>query len=395
MDEYTIRQAVDLIKARRFNDARKLLRPVLEVSPTNEAAWVWFGTTYSGPAERLQVYQVGLLFCENSEELRRNVQKAESEIQELKLKGEEPEPLDIISDLPQIARAKLRENRPKLWKADEPVAWGQPFTGSQQKAVEAEQTQTGLERVTGKLISLPSGTPQAAAPLPPATLPEESLQSDWIDALRGTMSAETQEDRNAEDQSPLGMGAERYPLGGEGPAGVFTEQEETTPPLSEQPVPPFPPELHNEKETTTSRWLLDRFKHAPQKQVPFVEPPSAEGTTFAVFMQPEGEEGVTLHPEFFETPAPPAAPEPIVEPVVVWGSQIAPSVSDDRHFPWEYQPPAAETSSLEPDAAEGKTNQLEKGNPPDPYEAPFKFVLWLGIALMVILILILTVDYLP
>lgn len=55
-------QAIDLIRARRYSDARKLLRPVLEVNPTNEAAWVWFASTYSGPTEKMQVYQAAKIF---------------------------------------------------------------------------------------------------------------------------------------------------------------------------------------------------------------------------------------------------------------------------------------------------------------------------------------------
>ena len=170
MDEYTIRQAIDLIRARRYADARKLLRPVLEVTPTNEAAWIWFTSTYTGPAEKLQVYQVGLHFCPDSEKIKSGIEKCNEEIAELRSKGEEPEPVDILEDLPANAQVtKKKEPYLQLPEDGKPFDWNEPLT-------------TPTHSVPNKLKE---ETPQPKIKMEAFKI--EPQPSDWMDSLRGTM----------------------------------------------------------------------------------------------------------------------------------------------------------------------------------------------------------------
>jgi hypothetical protein len=128
MDEFTIRQAIDLVHARRYNDARKLLRPVLEVNPTNEAAWIWFASAFLAPAERLIVLQMGFEYCPESAPISRGIAKCTEEIRVLTQKGEEPEPVDLTNSLPHLARKAIPHADKNIPLAGTPsLQWDQPI----------------------------------------------------------------------------------------------------------------------------------------------------------------------------------------------------------------------------------------------------------------------------
>ncbi len=124
MDEYTIRQAIDLIKAKRLTDARKLLRPVLEVTPTNEAAWVWFASTFTKPIEQLAVMRYASQFCPNSLPLARGMERLDSIVAEQKARGEEEDIGNLEAQLPVIHGAIIET--PTSFD-ETPFTWDQPF----------------------------------------------------------------------------------------------------------------------------------------------------------------------------------------------------------------------------------------------------------------------------
>jgi len=124
MDEYTIRQAIDLIKAKRLTDARKLLRPVLEVTPTNEAAWVWFASTFTRPIEQLAVMRYAVQFCPKSLPLGRGIERLEGILAEQKARGEEEELGNLETQLPIIHGAIVEA--PSSFDST-PFTWDQPF----------------------------------------------------------------------------------------------------------------------------------------------------------------------------------------------------------------------------------------------------------------------------
>jgi hypothetical protein len=160
MDEYTIRQAIDLVHARRFNDARKLLKPVLEVNPTNEAAWIWFASAFLKPAERLIVLQMGEEYCPASAPISRGIAKCTEEIQILTQKGEEPDPVDLTNSLPHLPRKNKSQPVKNILAPALSLQWDQPI----QKAV--------------------TFSPEPVKSEPPSTV-------DWMTSLRQTMEEDT------------------------------------------------------------------------------------------------------------------------------------------------------------------------------------------------------------
>ncbi len=66
MDEETLNQAIQLSKSGRTLDARKLLRPLLEVEPENEKAWLWYANSFDTVEEKISVLQNCLFNCPNS-----------------------------------------------------------------------------------------------------------------------------------------------------------------------------------------------------------------------------------------------------------------------------------------------------------------------------------------
>jgi hypothetical protein len=66
MDDVTLQQAIQLSKDGRKIDARKLLRPFLEVDPENEKAWLWYANSFDSTDEKLKALQNCLVYCQNS-----------------------------------------------------------------------------------------------------------------------------------------------------------------------------------------------------------------------------------------------------------------------------------------------------------------------------------------
>jgi hypothetical protein len=409
MDEYTIRQAIDLIKARRYSDARKLLKPVLEVSPTNEAAWIWFASTYSGPAEKIQVFRAGIKFCPGSEGMMHGIAKCEDDINELKAKGEEPEPLDIQDDLPHIAREVKRVEEPlKLPEPGEVFEWNSPLI-TPRKQVQL----------------FPEEEPQLDVPSPtPTPMPFETQGPSWMDDLRGTMVVDKSE-QPAESQVEPPRAA----------FGLFTKPAGETLEVTPPPVESIPGKLKNlwdrmgeepeeraekvEEGTLTHKLLgfWDKLVEAPQKikearaAAPAPAAPVKEQPPFEGFEQKpaEEEEEEIRHPEFFQKPAPEPPPEPIVEPVVVWGAQTADADQQAGRNPWDYtapRPTAAPTPASAPAFIETPSAFASYGQPAeakpaeaageevhDPYQTPFNLAMALAIVLTIAVILIAVANF--
>lgn len=66
MDDDTINQAIQLSKNGRPQDARKLLKPVLEVEPENEKAWLWYANSFDSAEDKIKALQNCLVYCPNS-----------------------------------------------------------------------------------------------------------------------------------------------------------------------------------------------------------------------------------------------------------------------------------------------------------------------------------------
>jgi len=66
MSEDTINQAIQLSKTGRSLDARKLLRPLLEVEPENEKAWLWYANSFDTVEEKIKALKNCLIYCPNS-----------------------------------------------------------------------------------------------------------------------------------------------------------------------------------------------------------------------------------------------------------------------------------------------------------------------------------------
>jgi hypothetical protein len=66
MDDVTLQQAIQLSKDGRRLDARKLLRPFLEVDPENEKAWLWYANSFDSIDEKIKALQNCLVYCPKS-----------------------------------------------------------------------------------------------------------------------------------------------------------------------------------------------------------------------------------------------------------------------------------------------------------------------------------------
>lgn len=66
MDNQTVEQAIFLSKSGRRQDARKLLRPVLEVEPKNEKAWLWYANSFDTLEDKIKALQNCLINCPDS-----------------------------------------------------------------------------------------------------------------------------------------------------------------------------------------------------------------------------------------------------------------------------------------------------------------------------------------
>lgn len=80
MDDDTLNQAIELSKVGRKMDARKLLRPLLEVEPENEMAWLWFANSFDALEERLKALKNCLLYCPDSQLAADGVQALEEQL---------------------------------------------------------------------------------------------------------------------------------------------------------------------------------------------------------------------------------------------------------------------------------------------------------------------------
>jgi hypothetical protein len=167
MDEYTIRQAIDLIKANRLTDARKLLRPVLEVSPENEAAWIWFSSTFLRTAEQLEVLRYAIQFCPVSQPITRGISRLELELNDKRGRGEEMEPIDVDQYLPVLRGQRhspvVESSKPDSREAESNIP-AQGFT--------------------------------------PIIQTEEPSEADWIDSLRSAAISDDPDEEAAEAIPP-------------------------------------------------------------------------------------------------------------------------------------------------------------------------------------------------
>jgi hypothetical protein len=392
MDEYTIRQAIDLIRARRYSDARKLLRPVLEVNPTNEAAWVWFASTYSGPTEKMQVYQAARIFCPESDGIVKGIEKCEDEVKEMRLKGEEPSPVDITEELPQNAREqKKKSNVQALPEPGQPFEWNQPLTYDRRGTTSYLPP---LQEPQVESAPAPAPTPAAAPHV------EEPPSSEWMDSLRGTMTGEDSRPVDqTEDRRPFSLDFKPSAQQGEseGETGTIESiartvkniwdkmgDEETQP---EEPGSSFTNKL---QQFWDKLGITDKSAKQADQPAQTVQP---------AFIQSDetSEQDVNYHPEFFQTPQPEAEPQPFIEPVVVWGAQTADSVPQEQQYPWHYpgdEPaftPPAPTPQQDEKPAETSV-PVDEVN--DPYKNPFNFALALAILLGILIVLIAAFNYL-
>lgn len=57
VSDHLFKRAVELSKAGKKDDARKLLNYILKQDPQNEAAWLWYADTFADPARRKMVLQ--------------------------------------------------------------------------------------------------------------------------------------------------------------------------------------------------------------------------------------------------------------------------------------------------------------------------------------------------
>lgn len=207
MDEYTIRQAIDLIKAKRLTDARKLLRPVLEVNPENEAAWIWFSSTFLRVAEQLEVLEYARRFCPDSQPILRGIQRLKSDLAEKNNRGEEVEPTDIAHFLPVLQKRRGSPSEPS--PARMTFSWETPLKDS--------------------FSTDPALSPEAA-------------EADWINSLRNAAASERDESDDAE--SPVSVD-----FTPEAPSAFWEPEIKES---LEEPIPPPAPPIRREPELIPS-----------------------------------------------------------------------------------------------------------------------------------------------
>jgi hypothetical protein len=89
MDEVTLQQAIQLSKDGRRLDARKLLRPFLEVDPENEKAWLWYANSFDSTEEKLKALHNCLVYCPNSTMALEGIKVLQSQLQSPELETQE------------------------------------------------------------------------------------------------------------------------------------------------------------------------------------------------------------------------------------------------------------------------------------------------------------------
>ena len=98
MDEETLNQAIELSKMGRSVDARKLLRPLLEVEPENEKAWLWYANSFDLVEDKIKALRNCLHYCPNSKMAFEGVRQLQSQL-DLIVPPETEESADVALDL--------------------------------------------------------------------------------------------------------------------------------------------------------------------------------------------------------------------------------------------------------------------------------------------------------
>ena len=108
MDDVTLQQAIQLSKDGRKLDARKLLRPFLEVDPENEKAWLWYANSFDSTDEKLKALQNCLVYCPNSKMALEGIRVLQSQMQSPELETPE-EPNNFAVNLQNSQGVKFAE----------------------------------------------------------------------------------------------------------------------------------------------------------------------------------------------------------------------------------------------------------------------------------------------
>ena len=108
MDDETLQQAIQLSKDGRKVDARKLLRPFLEVDPENEKAWLWYANSFDSTDEKLKALQNCLVYCPNSKMAFEGIRVLQSQMQSPELETPE-EPNNFAVNLQNSQGVKFSE----------------------------------------------------------------------------------------------------------------------------------------------------------------------------------------------------------------------------------------------------------------------------------------------
>ena len=108
MDDETLQQAIQLSKDGRNFDARKLLRPFLEVDPENEKAWLWYANSFDSTDEKLKALQNCLVYCPNSKIALEGIRVLQSQLQSPELETPE-EPNNFAVNLQNSQGVKFFE----------------------------------------------------------------------------------------------------------------------------------------------------------------------------------------------------------------------------------------------------------------------------------------------
>jgi hypothetical protein len=108
MDEVNLQQAIQLSKDGRKIDARKLLRPLLEVDPESEKAWLWYANSFDSTDEKLKALQNCLVYCPNSKMALEGIRFLQSQLQSPELDTPE-EPNNFAVNLQNSQGVKFAE----------------------------------------------------------------------------------------------------------------------------------------------------------------------------------------------------------------------------------------------------------------------------------------------
>ncbi len=108
MDDVSLQQAIQLSKDGRKLDARKLLRPLLEVDPESEKAWLWYANSFDSTDEKLKALQNCLVYCPNSKMALEGIRVLQSQMLSPELETPE-EPNNFAVNLQNSQGVKFAE----------------------------------------------------------------------------------------------------------------------------------------------------------------------------------------------------------------------------------------------------------------------------------------------